>query len=216
MRIILLGGPGAGKGTQGDYICARLGLPKISTGDMLRTAVEAETGMGLEVQAVMEAGRLVSDELILNLVTERIREPDCAGGYLLDGFPRTLVQAHGIEVAGIEINCVLEIDVGDDEIVRRLSGRRVHHASGRTYHLEFNPPRSDGYDDMTGEALIQRDDDNEKTVRNRLAVYHSETEPLVKFYKDKSRTASGLKYARIGGSGGVESVRDNIVAVLGV
>ena len=187
MRIILLGGPGAGKGTQGDYICARLGLPKISTGDMLRTAVEAGTGIGLEVQAVMEAGRLVSDELILNLVTKRIREPDCAGGYLLDGFPRTLVQAQGIEAAGIEINCVLEIDVGDDEIVRRLSGRRVHHASGRTYHLEFNPPRFPGYDDMTGEALIQRDDDNEKTVRNRLAVYHSETQPLVKFYKDKSR-----------------------------
>lgn len=215
MRIILLGGPGAGKGTQGDYICARLGLQKISTGDMLRAAVEAGTATGLEVQEVMETGGLVSDDLILTLVTERIGQPDCASGYLLDGFPRTLVQARGIEVAGIDINWVLEIDVTDDDIVRRLSGRRVHQASGRTYHVDFNPPRRTGYDDVTGEALVEREDDGEQTVRNRLAVYHSQTQPLVEFYKDKERKmAGGFRYVRVDGSGDVESVRDVIRTVL--
>ena len=214
MRIILLGGPGAGKGTQADFICERLDIPKISTGDMLRAAVGAGTPLGRQAQAVMDAGALVSDEIILDLVTERITNPDCAKGFLFDGFPRTIVQAQGVEAAGIAIDFVVDIAVDDEEIVRRMSGRRVHPASGRTYHVDFNPPRTAGHDDVTGEALVQRDDDNEDTVRRRLAVYHEQTQPLVAYYTNKADSNGGLTYKRVDGIGDVETVRARIVAAL--
>ena len=214
MRIILLGGPGAGKGTQADFICERFDIPKISTGDMLRTAVQAGTPLGRQAQAVMDAGALVADEIIMGLVTERVANPDCAKGFLFDGFPRTIVQAQGVGAVGIAIDFVIEIAVDDEEIVRRMSGRRVHPASGRTYHLDFNPPQTAGHDDVTGEALVQRDDDNEETVRHRLTVYHEQTQPLVVYYTNKADSNGGLTYRCVDGIGDVETVRARIVAAL--
>ncbi|MCI0401107.1 MAG: adenylate kinase [Gammaproteobacteria bacterium] len=216
MRIILLGAPGAGKGTQASYIKQRLAIPQISTGEMLRAAVRAETPLGLQVKTIMERGTLVSDDIILQLVKERIGNNDCANGYLLDGFPRTMGQAEGLKNAGIEIDYVIEIDVQDDEIIERLSGRRVHPASGRTYHVMFNPPRLSGKDDVTGEPLIQRDDDREETVRKRLQVYHDETEPLISYYKSwaDSGALDAPRYIRISGSGEASQVRERIFTAL--
>ena len=214
MRLILLGGPGAGKGTQAGYITEKYAIPQISTGDMLRAAVKAGTPLGLEAKKVMDAGGLVSDEIILGLVKERLAEPDCARGYLLDGFPRTIPQAEGMQELGIEVDYVVEIHVGDDEIIRRMSGRRVHLPSGRTYHVVFNPPKVEGKDDVTGEDLIQRDDDSEETVRNRLAVYHDQTAPLIEFYSARAGEG-GPRYVRIDGIGGVEEIRDRIFSELG-
>lgn len=217
MRIILLGGPGAGKGTQANYIKEKYHIPQISTGDMLRAAVKAGTPLGMEAKKIMDAGGLVSDEIILGLVKDRIQEPDCGNGFLLDGFPRTIPQAEGLKEQGVEIDSVVEIDVDDDEIIRRMSGRRVHPASGRTYHVVFNPPREEGKDDETGEALVQRDDDQEETVRQRLKVYHEQTEPLVEYYSSwaNSGGAGAPKYIKINGIGGVESIRDQIFTALG-
>ena len=217
MRLILLGGPGAGKGTQANYIKDKFGIPQISTGDMLRAAVKAGTPLGLEAKKIMDAGGLVSDEIILGLVKERLTQADCAKGYLLDGFPRTIPQAEGMKSMGIDVDYVVEIDVDDEEIIKRMSGRRVHLASGRTYHVIFNPPKVAGKDDATGEDLIQRDDDKEETVRKRLKVYHDQTEPLVKFYSDwaASGTAKAPKYAKVAGIGKVEEIRDRIYMALG-
>lgn len=214
MRVILLGGPGAGKGTQADFICSHYGIPKISTGDMLRAAVKAGTPLGITAKQVMDAGGLVSDEIILGLVAERLREPDCAKGFLFDGFPRTIPQAEGLRAAGIEIDRVIEVAVSDDEIVRRMSGRRVHPGSGRTYHVEFNPPRVPGKDDITGEDLVQRDDDQEATVRNRLRVYHEQTEPLVSFYQTLGKEQPSVRFARVDGIGSVEEIRKRVMDVL--
>ncbi|MGD2137152.1 MAG: adenylate kinase [Gammaproteobacteria bacterium] len=216
MRVILLGGPGAGKGTQANYIKERYNIPQISTGDMLRAAVKAGTPLGVEAKKVMDAGGLVSDDIILGLVEERIKEPDCANGYLFDGFPRTLAQADALKDKGITIDAVVEIDVDDEEIIKRMSGRRVHLASGRTYHLVFNPPKEEGKDDVTGEPLIQRDDDQEETVRQRLSVYHDQTEPLIEYYS--SWAAAGgegaPRYVKINGVGKVEEIRDAIFSAL--
>jgi adenylate kinase len=216
MRVILLGGPGAGKGTQANYIKERYNIPQISTGDMLRAAVKAGTPLGVEAKKVMDAGGLVSDDIILGLVDERIKDPDCANGYLFDGFPRTLAQADALKDKGVKIDAVVEIDVDDDEIIRRMSGRRVHLASGRTYHVVFNPPKEEGKDDETGEPLIQRDDDQEETVRERLSVYHDQTEPLIDYYSKwaASGEADAPKYVRINGIGKVEEIRDAIFAGL--
>lgn len=214
MRIILLGGPGAGKGTQGDFICAHYGIPKISTGDMLRAAVKAGTELGREAKTIMDAGGLVSDELILGLIRERIAAPDCADGFLFDGFPRTIPQAEGLAASGIEIDVVVEIAVDDEEIVRRMSGRRVHPASGRTYHVVFNPPRVADKDDETGDDLVQRDDDQEATVRNRLAVYHEQTKPLVTWYSDLARRNGTTRYVRVDGVGEVDQIRKKILQEL--
>lgn len=214
MRVILLGGPGAGKGTQADFICSHFGIPKISTGDMLRAAVKAGTPLGVAAKQVMDAGGLVSDELILGLVAERLREPDCAKGFLFDGFPRTIPQAEGLRAAGIEVERVIEVAVSDDEIVRRMSGRRVHPGSGRTYHVEFNAPRVPGKDDVTGEDLVQRDDDKESTVRNRLHVYHEQTEPLVSFYQGLAKQQANLRFARVDGIGSVEEIRRRVMDAL--
>ena len=214
MRIILLGGPGAGKGTQGDFICAHYGIPKISTGDMLRAAVKAGTPLGLEAKAVMDSGGLVSDEIILGLVAERVAEADCKDGFLFDGFPRTIPQAEGLAASGISIDKVVEIAVDDEEIVRRMSGRRVHVASGRTYHVEFNPPREAGKDDETGEPLVQRDDDKEETVRNRLAVYHEQTKPLIDHYSEAAAATPAMDYIRVDGVGAVDSIKDAILSAL--
>ncbi len=212
MRIILIGGPGAGKGTQAGFICARFGIPQISTGDMLRCHIRDGTDLGRAARAMMDAGRLVPDDIILELVRERIGRDDCANGYLFDGFPRTLVQAEAMREAGIDADAVVEIAVDDEEIIRRMSGRRVHLPSGRTYHVEFNPPREAGRDDVTGEPLVQRDDDREDTVRARLAVYHAQTEPLIEHYR--RRAAAGEpgapRYVRVDGVGSVESIRDRI------
>jgi adenylate kinase len=214
MRVILLGGPGAGKGTQADFICAEFSIPKISTGDMLRAAVKAGTDLGMQAKAVMDAGGLVSDDLILGLIRQRITEPDCARGFLFDGFPRTIPQAEGLDAIGVSIDHVVEISVDDEEIVKRMSGRRVHPVSGRTYHTVFNPPRVAGIDDASGEALVQRDDDKEETVRNRLRVYHEQTEPLIDFYAEKAAKASAPKFARIDGIGSVEAIRGRMLAAL--
>lgn len=216
MRIILLGGPGAGKGTQANYITEKYGIPQISTGDMLRAAVKAGTPLGLEARGIMEAGGLVPDETILALVKDRIAQQDCANGFLFDGFPRTIVQAERLKEQGVEIDCVVEIAVDDDEIVRRMSGRRVHLASGRTYHVHFNPPRVEGRDDVTGEALVQRKDDEEQTVRERLNVYHRQTEPLIGYYSGWAAKGGPdtPAYLRIEGVGGVEEIRDRIFAAL--
>lgn len=216
MRIILLGGPGAGKGTQADFICEHFSIPKISTGDMLRAAVKAGTPLGLKAKEVMDAGALVSDDIILGLVAERIRDSDCANGFLFDGFPRTIPQADGLKNAGIGIDYVVEIAVSDDEIVRRMSGRRMHLPSGRSYHLVYNPPKNDGVDDVTGEPLVQRDDDKEAIVRNRLAVYHQQTEPLVDYYTRWSERdgANSPQFIRVDGVGSVEQIRDRIFAAL--
>ncbi len=212
MRLILLGGPGAGKGTQAGFITERYGVPQISTGDMLRAAVKAETPLGLEAKKVMDAGGLVSDDIIVGLVEDRIRQPDCADGFLFDGFPRTIPQAQALRDRGIGIDFVVEIVVDDEQIVRRMSGRRVHLPSGRTYHVEFNPPRVPGKDDVTGEALVQRDDDLEETVRKRLDVYHRQTEPLVEYYADweASGDPAAPRCVRVDGIGTVEAVRDAV------
>lgn len=217
MRAILLGGPGAGKGTQANYIKEKYGIPQISTGDMLRAAVKAGTPLGLEAKKVMESGGLVSDEIILGLVKERIQEADCASGFLFDGFPRTLAQADALKAQGVNIDFVVEIDVDDNEIIKRMSGRRVHLASGRTYHVIYNPPKVEGKDDETGEELIQREDDQEDTVRERLRVYHEQTEPLIKYYSDWSATgeANAPGYVKINGIGQVDEIRDQIFAALG-
>ena len=216
MRLILLGGPGAGKGTQANYIKERYGIPQISTGDMLRAAVKAGTEMGLAAKKIMDAGGLVSDEIIIGLVKDRILEADCAKGFLFDGFPRTIPQADAMKAAGVPIDAVVEIDVPDAEIIKRMSGRRVHVASGRTYHVVFNPPRIEGKDDITGEDLIQRDDDQEETVKKRLDVYHAQTEPLVKYYGDwAARGETGApKYVKVSGVGKVDGIRDAIFAAL--
>jgi len=212
MRLILLGAPGAGKGTQAAFITEKHGIPQISTGDMLRAAVKAGSKLGLEAKTFMDAGALVPDEVIIGLVRERIEQPDCANGFLFDGFPRTIPQADAMKNAGVDLDYVVEIDVDDAEIVKRLSGRRVHPASGRTYHVTFNPPKVEGKDDVTGEALVQRDDDKEETVLNRLEVYHTQTRQLIDYY---SRLADGgasgaPKYARVTGVGSMESIRDQI------
>ena len=216
MRLILLGGPGAGKGTQAGYITKKFNIPQISTGDMLRAAVKAGTELGIEAKKVMDAGGLVSDDLILGLVKERIKEGDCANGFLFDGFPRTLAQADSLKEQGVEIDGVVEIDVDDAEIVKRMSGRRVHLASGRTYHVVFNPPKVEGKDDETGEDLIQRDDDKEETVKIRLDNYHEQTEPLIGYYKEwaNSGEAGSPKYHHIAGIGSVEDIRDAIFSAL--
>ena len=216
MRIILLGGPGAGKGTQAGYITEKYGIPQISTGDMLRAAVKAGTPLGLEAKKVMDSGGLVSDDIILGLVKERVAQPDCEKGFLFDGFPRTVVQAEALKTEKVPVDAVVEIDVEDDEIIRRMSGRRVHLASGRTYHLVFNPPKVEGKDDVTGEALIQRDDDQAETVRKRLAVYHDQTEPLIDYYTTWAASGDGAapKYVKVAGVGKVEEIRERIFAGL--
>jgi len=216
MKIILLGGPGAGKGTQANYIKEKFDIPQISTGDMLRAAVKEGTPLGLEAKKIMDAGGLVSDEIILGLVKERISQSDCTKGFLLDGFPRTIPQAEGLKLQGVAIDAVVEIDVDDNEIIKRMAGRRVHLASGRTYHIEYNPPRVEGKDDETGEDLIQRDDDQEETVKKRLDVYHEQTEPLVGYYSAwaKSNESGAADYIKIQGIGSVEDIRDNIFARL--
>lgn len=213
MRLILLGAPGAGKGTQAQYICEKYGIPQISTGDMLRAAVKAQTDLGIAAKKVMDSGGLVSDEIIIGLVKERILEDDCAGGFLFDGFPRTIPQAEAMVDAGVSIDHVVEIAVDDEEIVARLSGRRVHPGSGRVYHVRYNPPQQDGLDDETGEPLVQRDDDTEETVRKRLEIYYSQTSPLIDFYQNLSGDdAPG--YHRVPGVGSVESIRDKVFAAL--
>jgi adenylate kinase len=216
MKLILLGAPGAGKGTQAAYITEKYGIPQISTGDMLRAAVKAGTELGLEARKFMDAGALVPDEVIIGLVQERIKQPDCANGFLFDGFPRTIPQADAMKAAGVDLDYVVEIDVDDTEIVKRLSGRRVHPASGRTYHVSFNPPKTEGKDDLTGEPLLQRDDDKEETVLKRLEVYHSQTRQLVQYYSDWARSGApgAPKYARVAGVGSLESIRDRIFEAL--
>jgi len=212
MRVILLGGPGAGKGTQANFIKERYGIPQISTGDMLRAHVKAGTDLGKAAKKIMDAGGLVSDDIIMGMVKERISEDDCRNGYLFDGFPRTIPQADALKEAGVQVDAVVEIDVPDEEIIRRMSGRRVHVASGRTYHVVFNPPRQEGRDDVTGEPLIQRDDDQEETVRARLKVYHDQTEPLIDYYTKAAASgeAGGPTYVKIHGIGKVDEIRDQI------
>lgn len=214
MRIILLGGPGAGKGTQGDLICRHYGIPKISTGDMLRAAVAAGSPLGRAAKGVMDAGGLVSDDIILGLIEERVRAADCAAGFLFDGFPRTIPQAEGLARIGVTIDKVIEIAVDDEEIVKRMSGRRIHPASGRTYHVVFNPPRVPDRDDATGEPLVQRDDDREATVRNRLAVYHEQTEPLIEYYSRAAAADAKVAFKRVEGVGSVESISEKIFDAL--
>ncbi len=216
MRLILLGPPGAGKGTQAAFLCTRYGIPQVSTGDMLRAAGKAGTQMGLAAKRLMDAGQLVSDDIIVSLVLERLRQADCAKGYLFDGFPRTIPQAEAMKTSKVPIEFVLEIDVPEAEIISRMGGRRVHLASGRTYHVKFNPPKVEGRDDVTGEPLIQREDDREATVRDRLAVYRAQTQPLIKFYEAWGATgdARAPKLRRISGVGGVEEIRDRAFAAL--
>ncbi len=217
MRLILLGGPGAGKGTQAKFITEKYGIPQISTGDMLRQAVKEGTQLGLEAKKYMDAGELVPDDVIIGLVKERITQPDCEKGFLFDGFPRTIPQAEAMKEAGVQIDYVVEIAVPDEEIIKRMSGRRVHLPSGRTYHVIFNPPKVEGKDDVTGEPLVQREDDKEETVRKRLEIYHAQTEPLVDFYKDWEDTGdpNAPHYVRIDGVGTVEEIRDRIFQALG-
>jgi len=209
MRLILLGPPGAGKGTQANFIREKFGIPQISTGDMLRAAIKAGTALGKEAQKVMDAGHLVSDDIIIGLVKERLKSPDCKRGYLFDGFPRTIRQAEALKEAGIAIDYVLEIDVQDEEIISRMSGRRVHPGSGRVYHVRFNPPKAEGRDDATGEALVQRDDDKEETVRKRLEVYRKQTRPLIQHYQQEP-----VKYRKISGRGSVDEVKQRALAAL--
>lgn len=212
MRIILLGGPGAGKGTQAAYITERYNIPQISTGDMLRAHVKSGSELGVAAKKIMDEGGLVSDDIIMGMVKVRIQEDDCANGYLFDGFPRTLPQADALKAGGVDVDAVVEINVDDNEIIRRMSGRRVHLASGRTYHVVFNPPKEEGKDNETGEPLIQRDDDQEDTVRARLTVYHDQTEPLIAYYTDfaNSGTDNAPKYVKVDGIGGVNEIRDRI------
>ena len=216
MKLILLGPPGAGKGTLSTFLTAHFGIPQISTGDMLRAAVKAGTPLGLAAKKVMDSGALVSDDIIIGLVKERLKEPDCAKGYLFDGFPRTIPQAEAMRDAKVAIDYVLEIDVPPGEIILRMSGRRVHLASGRTYHVKFNPPRAEGKDDVSGEALVQRDDDREDTVKKRLDVYQAQTRPLVDFYGRWAATGAAVapKYRKISGMGSVEAIRERAIASL--
>jgi adenylate kinase len=216
MKLILLGPPGAGKGTQANFIRQKFAIPQISTGDMLRAAVKAGTPLGVAAKKVMDAGQLVSDDIIIGLVKERLKQPDCANGYLFDGFPRTIPQADAMKSAGVAIDYVLEIDVPDEDIIQRMSGRRVHAASGRTYHVKFNPPKVEGRDDATGEPLIQRDDDREETVRKRLEVYRAQTRPLVEYYGKWSASgdAKAPRCRKISGIGSVEDVKSRAIAAL--
>ena len=216
MKLILLGAPGAGKGTQANYIKEKYGIPQISTGDMLRAAVKAGTPLGVAAKQIMDAGGLVSDDIIINLVKERIKEADCAKGFLFDGFPRTIPQAEAMKQAGVAIDYVVEVDVPDAEIIKRMSGRRVHTASGRTYHIVFNPPKVAGKDDATGEDLVQRPDDAEETVRKRLDVYHQQTKPLVEYYTAWSKSGEGNapKVVHVPGVGSVEGIRDQVFKAL--
>ena len=215
MRLILLGPPGAGKGTQASFITEHFGIPQISTGDMLRAAVKAGTPLGLQAKQVMESGGLVSDDLIIGLVQDRLKQPDCAAGYLFDGFPRTIPQADALKSANVALDYVLEIDVPEQEIIERMSGRRVHPASGRTYHVKFNPPKAEGIDDLTGEALVQRDDDKEETVRHRLSVYRDQTRPLVDYYSDWAESdSSAARYRKINGVGSLAEIRQRILDAL--
>jgi adenylate kinase len=214
MRIILLGAPGAGKGTQAEYLKERYGIPQISTGDMLRAAVKAGSPLGMQVKSVMESGGLVTDDIIIALIRERITHDDCQNGFLFDGFPRTIPQAQALVDAGISIDVVLEIDVPDEEIVRRLSGRRVHPESGRIYHIDNKPPKNPGKDDVTGEPLIQREDDKEATVRKRLEVYHAQTKPLVDFYRKLSADTSATRFATVSGVGDIDTIRQSLESAL--
>ena len=216
MRLILLGAPGAGKGTQATFICQKYGIPQISTGDMLRAAVKAGTPLGLEAKKVMDSGGLVSDDIIIGLVKDRITQADCANGFLFDGFPRTIPQAEAMKAAGVKLDYVLEIDVPFDAIIERMSGRRSHPASGRTYHVKFNPPKIQGQDDVTGEPLVQRDDDKEETVKKRLDVYSSQTRPLVDYYSAwaQNEPTAAPKYRAISGVGSVEDIRDRAFQAL--
>ena len=216
MRMILLGPPGAGKGTQATFLTKHFGIPQISTGDMLRAAVKAGTPLGLAAKKVMDAGKLVSDDIIIGLVKERLTQPDCAKGYLFDGFPRTIPQAEALRDAGVHIDFVLEIDMPAEDIITRMSGRRAHLASGRTYHVKFNPPKVEGKDDVTGEPLVQRDDDREETVRKRLEVYLAQTRPLEEFYGRWAAAdpVTAPKFRRISGQGGVEDIRDRAIKAL--
>jgi len=217
MRAILLGGPGAGKGTQAGYITQKYNIPQISTGDMLRAHVKSGSELGVAAKKIMDEGGLVSDDIIMGMIKERVKEDDCSNGYLFDGFPRTIPQADALKAGGIAVDAVVEIDVDDNEIIKRMSGRRVHLASGRTYHVVFNPPKIEGKDDETGEDLVQRDDDQEETVRKRLDVYHEQTEPLIAYYSGwaESGEAGAPAYHKIAGIGGVDEIRDNIFAALG-
>ena len=216
MRMILLGAPGVGKGTQAAFICLKFGIPQISTGDMLRAAIKAGTAVGLAAKKVMDAGSLVSDDIIIGLVKERLAQPDCAKGYLFDGFPRTIPQADALKAAGVQVDVVLEIEVPDDVIIERMGGRRVHAASGRTYHVSYNPPHVEGRDDITGEPLIQRDDDKEETVRRRLQIYKDQTRPLVEYYSRWTATgdAQAPRCARISGTGSVDDITARVMAAL--
>lgn len=216
MRIILLGAPGAGKGTQAQFIKEKYNIPQISTGDMLRAAVKAGTPLGKQAKEVMDAGQLVSDEIIIGLVKERVAEPDCKNGYLLDGFPRTIPQADAMKENAIDVDFVVEIDVADEEIVQRLSGRRVHPGSGRTYHIKYNPPKVEGKDDETGEDLVQRPDDSEATVKDRLSVYHEQTRPLVDYYSGWANQGgdSAPKYVTVPGVGGLDEIKESILSAL--
>lgn len=215
MRIILLGAPGAGKGTQAQFITEKFEIPQISTGDMLRAAVKAGTPLGLKAKAVMDAGELVSDDIIIGLVKERIQESDCVNGFLFDGFPRTIPQAEAMLESGVDIDHVVEIHVEDEEIVSRLGGRRVHEASGRIYHVIYNPPKEEGKDDETGDSLVQRADDTEETIRNRLDIYHNQTEPLVNFYKELGeKIENGPGYSKVAGVGSVDDIKNAVMTAL--
>jgi adenylate kinase len=216
MKIILLGMPGAGKGTQARFLIEKYHIPQISTGDMLRAAIKEGSALGVEAKRYMDRGALVPDEIVIELVKRRIKEPDCANGFIIDGFPRTIPQAEALRRAGVDIDFVVDIHVDDEEILRRMSGRRVHPASGRTYHLVFNPPKVAGKDDVTGEDLVQRADDNEATVRQRISTYHSQTRPLIDYYRQWAASGDGRapRYARIDGSGTIEQIRDRMLAAL--
>lgn len=216
MRLILLGPPGAGKGTQAAFITEKFGIPQISTGDMLRAAVKAQTALGLEAKKIMDAGGLVSDDIIIGLVRDRLQQPDCLNGYLFDGFPRTIPQADALKNAGVPLDFVVEIVVPEENIIERMSGRRVHPASGRSYHTKFNPPKTVGIDDITGEPLVQRDDDLEQTVRHRLSVYREQTRPLVDYYSQwaDSGAAEAPAYRQLSGLGSVEEIKDRVFQAL--
>ncbi len=214
MKFILLGAPGAGKGTQAQFLTKKFGIPQISTGDMLRAAIKAGTELGMQAKSAIDAGQLVTDEIIIGMVKERIAEPDCANGFLLDGFPRTVPQADAVAEAGVEIDAVVEIDVPDSEIVNRMSGRRAHLASGRTYHMVYNPPKVEGKDDLTGEDLVQRDDDQPEVVKDRLDVYHKQTAPLINYYTAVAAKDPALKYIKVDGTQPIESVEAAILDAL--